>query len=255
MSRGCALLISGSKVKITMHWLMKMVNLAELLPHYTYHREPSYKDSPWVVDVPYGFWGPKVKATALITENSLSHNCFLFTKFTMKLHTKTPHELRMYHIDFWFKESKVKVTINWLLKMVNITYINLFSLYTYHHETSYKYSPWVEDMPYWSQGQRSGSQCRFVKMGFGALLLYLYTYNHETPHTDPHESRICPIDFAVKVTMQWFLKMFLLHIALSSHQTYNNETPHESRYYWGKKLGEFELVAPGGIFPIRTAQF
>ena len=32
-------------------------------PLYTYHHEVSHADSPWVKDVPYRFWGPKVKVT------------------------------------------------------------------------------------------------------------------------------------------------------------------------------------------------
>ena len=48
---------------------------------------------------------------------------------------------------------------------------------------------------------------------FSGLLLYLYTYNDEISHTDPHELRIiCPIDFGVKmskvkVTMSGLLNM------------------------------------------------
>ena len=41
-------------------------------PVYLYYHETSYKDSPWVKDVPYGFWGQKVNDqghNALITEN------------------------------------------------------------------------------------------------------------------------------------------------------------------------------------------
>ena len=73
----------------------------------------------------------------LITEKGkISHSCFLFTPVIMKLRTKNPHESRMCHMDFDVKRSKIKVTMHWLLKMFNVAL--LLSLYTYHHETSYK---------------------------------------------------------------------------------------------------------------------
>ena len=37
----------------------------------------------------------------------------------MKLHMQTPHESRMFPIDFEVKRSKVKVTMHKLLKMVS----------------------------------------------------------------------------------------------------------------------------------------
>ena len=42
----------------------------------------------------------------------MSHNSFPFTPIIMKLHTKTPNELRMCPIDFGVKRSKVKVTMH-----------------------------------------------------------------------------------------------------------------------------------------------
>ena len=90
------------------------------------------------------------------------HNCFPFT-LIMKFHTKTPHEPRMCSMDFWVQRSrshcidywkwsmlhncfpKVKVTMHWLMKMDFGA--SLLSLYTFHYETSYKNSPWVEDVP------------------------------------------------------------------------------------------------------------
>ena len=84
MSRWCALWISGSKVKVTMHWELKMVYVAQLLSLYTflYHHETSYKDSPWVYDVPYGFRGQNIKDQghiALISDihvNLLPQKCW-----------------------------------------------------------------------------------------------------------------------------------------------------------------------------------
>ena len=65
--------VKRSKVKVTMHWLLKMIYVAWLLSFYTYH-ETSHTDSPWVEDVPYWFWGQKVRGqgrNAWITENGL----------------------------------------------------------------------------------------------------------------------------------------------------------------------------------------
>ena len=51
-----------------------------------------------------------------------AHNCFPFTHIIMKLHMQTPHEARMCTIDFEVKRSKVKVTMDKLLKMVSGAY-------------------------------------------------------------------------------------------------------------------------------------
>ena len=53
--------VKRSKVKVTMHKLLKMVSGAQLLSLYTYHHETSRADSPWGMDVPYRFLGQKVK--------------------------------------------------------------------------------------------------------------------------------------------------------------------------------------------------
>ena len=49
----------------------------------------------------------------------LVHNCFPFTPILMKLHMQSPHELSMEPMDFGVKRSKVKVTVQGLLKMVS----------------------------------------------------------------------------------------------------------------------------------------
>ena len=49
----------------------------------------------------------------------LAHNCFPFTPILMKLHMQSPHELSMDPMDFGVKRSKVKVTMQGLLKMVS----------------------------------------------------------------------------------------------------------------------------------------
>ena len=46
-----------------MYKLLKIISGALLLSLYTYHHETSHADSPWGKDVPYIFWGQKVKVT------------------------------------------------------------------------------------------------------------------------------------------------------------------------------------------------
>ena len=46
----------------------------------------------------------------------LAHNCFPFTPIFMKLHMQSPHESSMDPMDFGVKRSKVKVTMQGLLK-------------------------------------------------------------------------------------------------------------------------------------------
>ena len=65
----------------------------------------------------------------------------------MKLHMQSPHELSMDPMDFGVKRSKVKVTMQGLLKMVSCAY-KLLPLYTYVYETSHAVSPWVKYVPY-----------------------------------------------------------------------------------------------------------
>ena len=49
----------------------------------------------------------------------LAHNCFPFTPIFMKLHMQSPHESSMDPMDFGVKRSKVKVTMQVLLKKVS----------------------------------------------------------------------------------------------------------------------------------------
>ena len=48
-----------------------------------------------------------------------AHNCFPFTPILMKLHMQSPHESSMGPMKFGVKRSKVKVTMQELLKMVS----------------------------------------------------------------------------------------------------------------------------------------
>ena len=121
MSWGCVLLILGSKrskVKVTMHWLLKMVCCIIALPlhlsswNFT-HRLP----------MSWGCVGVKRSRSQCIDywKWYMSHNCFSFTPVIMKLHMQTPHELRICPIDFGVKRSKVKVPMLWFLKMVYVS--------------------------------------------------------------------------------------------------------------------------------------
>ena len=49
----------------------------------------------------------------------LAHNCFPFTPIFMKLHMQSPHESSMDPMDFGVKRSKVKVTMQGLLRKVS----------------------------------------------------------------------------------------------------------------------------------------
>ena len=49
----------------------------------------------------------------------LAHNCFPYTPIFMKLHMQSPHESSMDPMDFGVKRSKVKVTMQGLLKKVS----------------------------------------------------------------------------------------------------------------------------------------
>ena len=67
--------------------------------------------------MPNIFGGQKVLGqghNALITENGL---CRIIS-IPLHLHLQTPHEVRMWPIDFGVKRSKVKVTMHGLIKMV-----------------------------------------------------------------------------------------------------------------------------------------
>ena len=77
MSRGYALLILGSKGQRSRSQCIdyrKQFMSHNFFLFKTYHHETSHTDSPWVEDVPYLFWGQKVKGqghNALIIGNGL----------------------------------------------------------------------------------------------------------------------------------------------------------------------------------------
>ena len=91
---------------------------------YTYLDETSHAVSPWVKYVPYEIKGQNVKGqghNARITENGFWRitDRIPFTPILMKLHMQSPHESSMDPMDFGVKSSKVKVTMQRLLKKVS----------------------------------------------------------------------------------------------------------------------------------------
>ena len=97
----------------------------------------------------------------------LAHNCFPFTPIFMKLHIQSPHESSMDPMDFGVKRSKVKVTMQGLLKKDSRA--ELLPLYTYLDEASHAVSPWVEYRPYGLLGQKvkgQGHNARITEKGF-----------------------------------------------------------------------------------------
>ena len=54
----------------------------------------------------------------------------------------------------------------------------------------------------------------------------------------------------------WHITAFPLHLQSSNFMhRFHVSQGYALLIYWGKKLGEFELVAAGGICPVRTAPF
>ena len=111
----------------------------------------------------------------------LAHNCFPFTPILMKLHMQSPHESSINPMDFGVKRSKVKVTMQGLLKKVSCTL--LLPLYTYLDETSHAVSPWVVYKPYGLWGQKvkgQGHNARITEKGFLCITaspLHLSSWN------------------------------------------------------------------------------
>ena len=125
MSRGCGLMILGSKGQRSRSqcidcwkWLM----LHNCFP-FTFiimklHTKNPLEGMVW----PYWCRGQKVKGqghNTVITENCFC--CIVALSSQLKSWNFThrlPKMLRMCPIGVWFKRSKVKVTMQWLLKMV-----------------------------------------------------------------------------------------------------------------------------------------
>ena len=141
----------------------------------------------------------------------LLHNWFPFTPIIMKLHKRTPYEMRMCPVDFGVKRWKVKVTLHFFLEMVFC-----FPFYSLHHETSHKDSPWVQDVPcgfFYHKVKGQGHNALIPENSFLPIIAFPLLLNILKLHTQTlHEFRMCPIDVRVKrshvkVTMHWLLEM------------------------------------------------
>ena len=55
----CPIDFGVKKVKVKMYWLLKMVIGTQFLSLYTYNRETSHTDSPWVENMPVWLRGKK----------------------------------------------------------------------------------------------------------------------------------------------------------------------------------------------------
>ena len=90
-----------------------------------------------------------------------------------------------------------------------------FFLYTYHHETSHKDSPWVEGVPCGCRGQRSRSQCIDYWKWFLLHSCFILTPKIMNLHTQtPYELRMCFIDVGFKRSRSQcidYWKWFLAH--------------------------------------------
>ena len=108
----------------------------------------------------------------------LAHNCSPFTPVLVKLHTQTPHESRMCPVIHGVKRSQCNDYWKWFLAHNCSPFTPI--LMTLHTQT-----PWVKDVPYGPWGQKVKVTVQgLLKMVSGAYLLSLYTYPHETSHTD-----------------------------------------------------------------------
>ena len=142
---------------------------------------------------PIDFWVKRSSwflEMASLGQMNPEHNCFLFTSIVMKLNTQTPHELGVCPIDFEVKSQSHKA----LITEKHLWQVITFPLHLSSSNFKYRHPIW-----FWDQGQghdvlikKSCLWCIF------AFCVYLLSWNFT--HT---ESRMCHIDFKVKVTMHW----------------------------------------------------
>ena len=133
----------------------------------TYVHETSYIYSPWVKDTPYWIWGQKVKGQGhgawLIVNGFLTITDSVINLWSWNF----IHMLPMSQgCTLLILRSKGQRSRSWGL--VNCKWFpdyNWLCKSTYVHETSYTYSPWVKDTPYWIWGQKVKGQ------GHGAWLI------------------------------------------------------------------------------------
>ena len=200
MSGGCAIWISGSKGQRPRSQCID--NRKYFMSHNCFPFTPVIMNfhSPWVEDKPPGFWGQKVKGqcyNALIAENVLCCIIPFFTPFIIKLHLKTPHELRICPIDLGVKSQghNALITENGLCRIIAFP-LHLSSWnFIQRPPMTWGYALWVSG----SKGQRPRSQCIDNRKWFMSHNCFPFTPIIMEIHTKtPHESRISPMDFGVK---------------------------------------------------------
>ena len=116
----------------------------------------------------------------------------------MKLHAKTPYESKMCPFDFGVKGQGQNALITGNGKCHTIA-----SFYTYHHETSYKDSPWVEDVPFRFWGQKVKGQ------GHNALI----TENGKF-RTIAFSLQLSSWSFTQTLHMSWWCALLIVFVPL-----------------------------------------
>ena len=119
MSKGCVLLISGSKGKRSRsqcidYWKWFMLhNCFPFTPIMKLHTKTPHELRMCPIDL--GAKSQRSRSQCIDYWKWLVlHNCFPFTPIIMKLHIKTPHDFRMCLLS-WFRVPKVKVIMHWFL--------------------------------------------------------------------------------------------------------------------------------------------
>ena len=114
--------VKRSKVKVTMHWLLKMINVAYYLSSYTYHHETYIiqilTTSQGCVLLISGSKGSRSRSQFIdYWKWLMSHNCFPFTPIIVKLHTKNPLE------DVGVQRSRSQCSDYWKWFLLHICFI------------------------------------------------------------------------------------------------------------------------------------
>ena len=114
---------SRSQCKDYWKWFLAHNCFPFTLPLYTYLYETSHCSLPMSQVCALWNLGSKGQRSRSQCKDYwkwfLAHNCFPFTPFLMKLHMQSLHESSMDPMEFGVKRSKVKVTMQGLLKKVS----------------------------------------------------------------------------------------------------------------------------------------
>ena len=138
----------------------------------------------------------------------MSHNCSPFTTIIMKLHTKTPHEVRMCPMDFEVKcqGHNALITENGLCCIIALP----FHLLSWNFIQRLPMSRGCALRVSGSKGQRSRSHCIDYLKWLLVYNCFPFTSAFIELHTQiPSESRICPNDIGIKAWRVWIRKIWL----------------------------------------------